>query len=292
MGWIVGTIPFFIFLWKTQSLSDYLFYLFSLKDISLFAKVPLPPSLKYFENDFILAVIVLSIISILKINKEKYDFKSYIKAALVLSLILLEQKNIIRSIYTQISFIGLILFIILFDDLRLNLRKIKLADKKIFFFLINFLTLIFLIIYIERNRVVIIPKNIVASFKSSACFNNKLLKIPREQIIPYEKVVEFVSKDKRARIFSFPGDSIFYILFNQIPPYYPSIYESTPIYAQNKQIKYIKENKINFVILNTRSTSIQDGVPDRVRAGKLYGFIKKNYSPYKKIEYFQIWKSN
>ncbi len=86
--------------------------------------------------------------------------------------------------------------------------------------------------------------------------------------------------------------SIFYILFNQIPPYYPSIYEATPVYAQDKQIKYIKENKVNFVILNTKSTAIQDGVPDKVRARKLYGFIKKNYTPFKKIEYFQILKSN
>jgi hypothetical protein len=39
--------------------------------------------------------------------------------------------------------------------------------------------------------------------------------------------------------FSFPGDPIFYILFNQKPPYYPTIYEATPIYAQKKLIKFI-----------------------------------------------------
>ncbi len=75
MGWTIGMLPIFIFLWKTQSFTDFLFHLSSLKDISIFAKIPFPPSLKYFENVFILAVKILSIISILKSYKEKSNFK-------------------------------------------------------------------------------------------------------------------------------------------------------------------------------------------------------------------------
>jgi ankyrin repeat protein len=123
----------------------------------------------------------------------------------------------------------------------------------------------------------------------SQCVRKKINNIDKRELAPYNSVEKYLS-EKNAKIFSFPGDPIFYILFNQKPPYYPTIYEATPIYAQKKLIKFIEENKINYVILNIKSTSIQDTVPDKMRARILYEYIMNNFKKEKQIDNFLIFK--
>jgi hypothetical protein len=80
------------------------------------------------------------------------------------------------------------------------------------------------------------------------------------------------------KMFSYPGDTIFYVLFNQQMPYYPTIYEASSAEAQNVLVRYIVKNKIDHIIYNYKNTSIQEEVPNYIRATSLHRYILNNFS--------------
>ncbi len=290
LGFLAGALPFLVFLFKTNSLGDFQFYYLSFKDMFVFAKIPFPPTLKYFENIFIITVVILAGFYILNNyqDKKRRNLTFYLIFSLFLMILFLEQKNIMRAIYPQISFIALILFFILLSEVRTKLTNLKIKDTKILIFFMNLIALIFLIITIERNyKFERIFR--MSPFSISDCINSQLSAVPNSQFVEYKNVRGYImSVDQKAKIFSFPADPIFYVLFNQIPPFYPSIYEATPQYAQKKMISYIEENKINYVIYNRKSDSIQDDVPDKIRAKLLFDYITDNFIVQKRIKNFLI----
>ena len=91
-------------------------------------------------------------------------------------------------------------------------------------------------------------------------------------------------------IFSYLSDPIFYVLLNQKPPYYLSIFESSPLYAQQQNIAYIEKNNVQYVIYNEDITQLQDGVPSYARSPLLFKYVLTHFSPYKKIGSYIIFK--
>ena len=95
-------------------------------------------------------------------------------------------------------------------------------------------------------------------------------------------------KGFNGKVFTFPGEPIFYIMLGQKPPYYPTIYEATPIRAQKELITYIQKENIDVILYNVKTKSIQDEVPDTVRGRLLYEYIRSNYSVERKVGNYLI----
>ncbi len=291
VGFLIGSIPLTFYLYSNNLFSDFIFYYHSLEGFYLLGKVAFPPSLKSLENTLLIIGLILSIFSIIsKYRKNKIDYKFYYLLSLILLILSLEQKNLLRSMYQQISFISAITFFILLDEFVLKIKN-KLNNRIIFIFCVNVIFLIFLIIGVDRNFKFEKNVNSFSEIKISQCVDKKLKNINKESLLIHTKVVDYVKSKENARIFSFPGDPIFYVLLNQEPPFYPSIYEATPVYAQKKLIQYIKKNKVDYVILNIGNPSIQDEVPNQIRAKVLYEFIMNNYKAEVQIDNFLILKA-
>jgi hypothetical protein len=90
-----------------------------------------------------------------------------------------------------------------------------------------------------------------------------------------------IEPDFNGKVFSFPpGDSIFYALFNQIPPFYNSFDSGASLRAQNEAIKYIEKNNIRYVIFNFVPTdNIVEGVPSYIRQSTEFKYILNNFYP-------------
>ena len=114
------------------------------------------------------------------------------------------------------------------------------------------------------------------------CFDNNL-KFFSTNNPSYAKIINLLRKQKgfNNKVFSFStGDSAFYVLLNQKPPYYNAIFEGASYGNQNLAIKYMRDNEIEYVTLNTSKLSVQDTVPDYIRQGFLFKYILNNYQPF------------
>jgi hypothetical protein len=287
-GFCIGIIPFAVYLSVTRSIIPFFAYLRNLHDIALYAKTPFIHSLSSPDNLFVLIVLIigisyLSILFILK--KQKATFKNYFQIGMIIILILLEQKSIIRSIDTQLTFIGFLLLLSLFADVKIYFEKLHIQKSYIYLYFIAILTITLFHLglrpidtSIDNFPSIKNEMQAVGSFYNKTCVNNNVqfLVAKNNRYLEIEKRVKIIPQFK-GKVFVFPGDPIFYILFNQRPPFYPSIYEATPLYAQKTLLQYIKDNNIQVIIYNSNIKSIQDGVPDTLRGKLVYQFIRENY---------------
>ncbi len=271
---LVGIMPFLTYLVTNHYFSYFFFSLFELSDISKFAKTPFFHSFATVDNVFTFVSLFLTISFIiyrLVYLRKKATLNSYIQIALVFALILLEQKNIIRSIDIQLTFIGLLLYIFLFYELKTVLKTYKISDIKIFIYYINIVIIILFFIGLR-------PADAVKNPEQCMYKNGKLT---IKNIEKYEKVKRVAESIKgfNGKIFSYPGDTIFYVVFEQPMPYYPSSFEASAQIAQNKTIEYIEKNNIKYVVYNTKNYAIQDEVPNYIRSPILHSYIITNYFP-------------
>jgi hypothetical protein len=288
IGFCVGLIPFIFYLSVTRSFFPFFSYLKNLHDIALYAKTPFIHSVSSIDNLFVLILLLMGIsyLSFIFIwKKQRATFNNFFQLGVVFTLILLEQKSIIRSIDTQLTFIGFLLFLTLFADLKHYFEKCKFHQVAIFLYFIAILSIILFSLGLRplstfSDNYPSIKKNVLAlnNFTNQVCITNNVqyLLTKDKRYMQIEKKIRSILQFN-GKIFVFPGDPLFYILFNQRPPFYPSIYEATPVYAQKEFIAYIKENKIQIIIYNTNIKSIQDGVPDILRGRVVYQFIRANY---------------
>ena len=265
-GLILGCLPFLIVLSYFNILDDFTLSFLRTVDISLFAKTPFFHSLKSFNGSFNFILLYLAVCYLsysLLFNKKKINERIYVLLSLAITLFLLEQKSIMRSIDNQINFIGFILGIIMTYDI-LSRKIIRLENFT------KIIAAIFIIIFF--SVAVTFPLG-GYTYGSSLSFSH-LFKNPK-----YAKVIEKVSKNKNynGKIFSFPSDPVFYILTGQNPPYYFTSYDASPRYAQKTIVDYIRGNNINYVVYNKDIASIQDGVPDYVRVPYELSYIFNNF---------------
>lgn len=286
----ISIIPFVTFLFLSGDLQILGQYVKEIATIAQFAKIPFPPSLKSIDNIFSLVVLVLAISTqsyryfLVKVKPTKHDIVLF---GLVISLIILEQKNILRSIDSQISFVS---FLILYVLIAGIIRKSKLR-LSIFICFIVFFEIVLLFGGMKTS------KNILKSFNEdsgyahtsrSHCIDKNLEKYKKG---PMGEVYDFISKiEGKKTIFSFPSDPIFYVIFDQKPPYYLSIYEASFKKGQESRMHYIAKNNVNYIIINTNILSIQDNVPDVVRAKYELSYILNNFEYLTKIEKYLILK--
>lgn len=290
-GFLIGATPLMGYLYASNSIQEFIFYFSSLGDFYQLAKVAFPPSLKNLENILVILSLIFSGFYLLGKYKKTLDFKFYIVLSLSLVILFLEQKNLVRSMYEQISFISLIIFFILINDNFLKLKN-KFSSGVTLLFVLNFIFLLFLVVGFDRNFNFDKGRYSFSERYTSQCVDKKLKNIDEKSLSSHNKVVDYVNSINNSKIFSFPADPIFYVLLKQKPPYYPSLYEATPVYAQEKLIKYIDQNQVRFVIINSKTPKIQDNVPNELRGGILYKYILRNFTEIKRIDGFIILRIN
>lgn len=280
VGVIVGLSPFILYLIKSNAVKSFWYYIsVSLPEYPLMSKTPFFNLFFSLNNIFTVGVLTLSIFFITyKIyKKKKRSIFTYVEIGLILTIILFEQKNIIRLMENTITFAAFILFAITLWEIFAKSKKTfenNSLIKIIYFSILISVILIFYIFYGNRSGL-----NSISDIgqKPINCYAANLNNVP--DVKKYESVINKLKsyKNFNDKIFSFPGDPIFYVLLNQKQPYFTSIYEASSRNSQINTNNYL-DNEINFVALNTKNKSIQDDVPNYIRGVYELKFILNNYS--------------
>lgn len=280
VGLVFGMLPFLIYLFLNNGIYVYIDYLVKFKDIFFMAKIPYFPGAGSFENIFSTLVLILSVMYLVRemlFRSRKPNSGFYTIFTLTIVLFVLEQKNVMRSIDKQLFPFAVLLSFLLFKELLWKKDTILLVKRSLIFFSIGIL---FYSIYSLKPNL---------SFNDNYFLKNNFFGII-DKNESYEKILKLVrDKNKyKGKIFSYPGDPAFYILFKQDAPYYLSIYEASPRYAQEKRIDYLKKNNVKYVFINTSNLAIQDNVPNYVRGVVELRYLLNNYHPIEGIREFLI----
>lgn len=304
LGVIVGILPFFIFLYSKKMISEFLLFMSNLSDFVLYAKTPFIPFSTTIDNLFTFTSLFVAIVALsykLFFSQRKLSLLSFVEISLVFILVLLEQKSIIRSIDKQITFIAFFLYIVMFYELVRN--RINNYAAVFCFVIISLLVLSEFGLHSFVNYKLDFKIELIGSFfhenindflinKGRFCLDDNLNKLIVGKSTKFEKVKKIIEKDSKgySKIFDYLSDPLFYVLFNQKPPYYFTIFEATPLYAQESNTRYIEENKVKYIIYNTGALRIQDGVPDYIRTKVLFKYVLNNFKELDKVENFIIYK--
>lgn len=304
LGVFIGFLPFFVFLNSNRITYEFFLFVKHLPDFILYAKTPFIPFSTTTDNLFTFGSIFLAIVALsykIFFFQKKLSFISFLQISLVFVLILLEQKNIIRSIDKQVTFIAFFLYIVMFYELIRN--KINNFFAAFCFVVISALVISGLGLHPFINYELDFKKDLIGSFfhenlndflanKNALCLDDNLKKLIIGKNTKFEKVKKIIERDSKgySKFFDYLSDPVFYVLFNQKPPYYFTIFEATPLYAQESNVKYIEENKVKYIIYNTDALRIQDGVPDYIRSNVLFKYVSNNFKVLDKVENFIIFK--
>jgi len=77
-------------------------------------------------------------------------------------------------------------------------------------------------------------------------------------------------------IFVLTDNAVLYLLLGQLPPYHVNLYNSSPIYEQEKTDRWIGRMAPERVVFDTRQIAF-DGVPHVVRAPVLFAAVIESY---------------
>jgi len=106
----------------------------------------------------------------------------------------------------------------------------------------------------------------------------------------YFEVSEYINSHfEDIGVFSYPGDPVFYLLLGQKPPPYPTVYEGSTVYAQEKNIEYIENRNVEVVIYNSKAKLV-DNIPESVRAPILNSYIYHKYETIETIGEFSLMR--
>jgi hypothetical protein len=291
MGFFIGLIPLLFYLALNNSLIEYFKYFRDVQNIAIVAKTPFFSFITSPANLFTIFILFFAIFFLLIKNlyySKKLSLSSFFEITLIFDILLLEQKSIVRSIDKQITFIAFILYILILYEIVQLLNKYKIKTS-----LINFLYACILMIIIFLSSLTIgINQFSYSDFKlsinsiiSNKCYDgnfNLFLSKNNEYINVINELKRQPGFNKK--VFSFPtGDSAFYVILGQKPPYYNAIFEGSSQSDQLQAIKYMQNNSIDFVTLDVSMKYIQDGVPDYIRQPIVFKYIISSYYPIERV---------
>ena len=293
VGILFGFLPFFVYLVYHKIFFNFLQYFLNLRDFSIYAKTPFIPYSSTSDNLFTFSILFLSIFFVLYnvFYRRKFSLSFYLIVNYVIILILLEQKSLIRSIDIIITFLAFVLFVGLAYELAAFFKEKKISDTKILLCYVLLIAVVLFKLNLHSFTFSTYVPVYTKGSRNNACLSmnvDKLLKGENK----YKDVEKHIKEDPKfsGKIFSYLSDPIFYILFNQKPPYYFTVFEATPFYAQKENIKYIEEHKISHIIYNMDIVALQDNVPDYLRGGILFKYILNNFRIKEDIQNFLIFQ--
>lgn len=284
-GFFIGIIPLVLFLFNIDNFYVFFSYFKDVKEITAVAKTPFFSFITSPANIFNIVILYFAIFyNFLKLFffKQKFTLSSFLQMSLIFSVLVMEQKSIIRSIDRQIVFVSLILLMFLVHEI-INYFNNKIVNKRIIYALL--ISVVIILYSFNVKNQIISFSHLSKNFNlllNNKCYENNL-KFFLEKNPSYTEIISLIKKQPNfnGKIFSFPtGDSAFYVLLNQKPPFYNAIFEGASYTKQNSVIQYIQDNEIEYVTLNTSKSSLQDGVPDYTRQSLLFKYILNNYYPF------------
>lgn len=291
IGFVLGLIPLFVYLISNNSFIEYFKYFRDVQNIAVVAKTPFFSFITSPANLFTIFVLFFAIFFLLINNlyyRKKLSLSSYFQITLIFDILLLEQKSIVRSIDRQITFISFALCLLILYEVTQLLGKYKIKTPLVkFLYVFIPVAIIFLSsLKIGINQLSLSGlKPAINSSLNNKCYADNL-NLFLSKNYEYTNVVNELKKQPgfNGKVFSFPtGDSVFYAMLGQKPPFYNAIFEGSSQSDQLQTIKYIEDNSFEFVTLNTGTKYVQDGVPDYIRQPIVFKYIINTYYPVKRI---------
>ncbi|MBP9814102.1 hypothetical protein KBC80_02810 [Candidatus Woesebacteria bacterium] len=135
-------------------------------------------------------------------------------------------------------------------------------------------------------------RSIPVASQLAQCMRNPLSALPRASMEAYYEAVRWMKSQVgfNGKIYSYPGDPIFYVLLGQKPPPIFNAYDATPKASQELNVEFIDRNDIRYVVLNIANPNFMDGVPNLVRNAVLHKYIFTHYESVALIGQFVIMK--
>lgn len=288
-GISIGTLPFLIFLYLSNSLHQFVLNITTVQDLTIYAKTPFFPYSTTPDNLFTYAVLLVGLFYIthkIFLKPSFYSNNFYTILYLILALLFLEQKNIIRSISGQLTFISFFVLILLGHEFYKLLIKYKISSIYIGIYYLVVFIILANVTGLEKNSSNFIKRN-----NSLTCVeeNRNFLTSKYKQLTEVKNFINVIKKTNE-NVYSYPGNPVFYIVFDSPFPYYFSTYEASPQYAQEKRIDFLKKSK--YVVVDLSTLAIQDNVPEYTRSSKELKFLINSFHLLKKIKNFLIFERN
>lgn len=269
LAFCLGALPFIIYLYIHGGILGFIESTKFLAGVSEYAKVPFFPSLKNPDGIFVtVSIIISTVLLLLKAAGKKIQKEEKMLFILTLVMLILQYKNTVRPFFSQLTFIGLLMFI---NSIAIIIKDLK-TSKNIyikFFFIIVIIMLCFFpfpkptFFKIDNGFGYVLNGGKVCYTKNT-----------------HEVYKEFASlkDDISGNVYSYPANPLIYAYLHQKLPYFLTIYETTSDKAQEKSIQYIKDNNVQTILFDPTSEAIQDGVPDVLRANTLLSYILSNFT--------------
>ncbi len=288
LGFLIGVLPFILYLIFTDSVSAYITFL---RDISYLLpawKTPLTPFLNSPDNIFTFFIFYISslYISIKLVTKKKLTATDSYQIVLLVFILLLEQKSLIKSIDRQITFVSFFLSLILVSELLTELKKNAILWYYRYVYLFLFLFFI-LVIYPFAKRP-FLQKQEFNFFNENLNKVSECIEANKESITKStgaysnERLLSFISSQKS--FYSFPGEPVWYVLGGVMPPKYVDTYVSSYKDIEEYRLEYLKNQKPEYLLYNFARFAFIDGVPDYMRVPNELKFLLTHYIPLHKEE--------
>ncbi len=129
-----------------------------------------------------------------------------------------------------------------------------------------------------------LKKDIKALWRSSeqrardlqATWDAKNFKQQSELLAVLEAIQPRLTKANATSLFALSDEQPLYVMARQKPPYYATLYDGSPLHAQQKTVRWIEENRPPVVVYNVTKTHVF-GVPAPVRAPLIFQEVILNY---------------
>lgn len=308
VGFTVGFLPFALYLIQHNALADFFHALTEVSYAGLFAKTPFLPYAASKDNLLIFATISLSVLVGMVVflfgKAKKYALIFSVHLALTTYILILQQKNILRSMSQSLAIFCLILLMVLFAYVKVIFERRHYRKTHILYFYLLLLMSFFIFIqpFSPKDLISQVRDRFRSGFidelkiftqleKAQQCQQSsfEIEQLPITQ--DYKTVYNFLQQESEfnGRVFTFPVDPIFYVIFHQIVTPYTTAYEASRLSAQRKNVEYIEKNNIQYVIYNPIGTDV-DGVPVVLRANATFRYLFNSFDFYKQIGPFIILK--
>lgn len=304
-GICMGLIPFVWWLSRHQLWLDWWRVIQSLSALTESVKVPF----SLFADRFQLPIFVLLSLSLLLLSygwrhKQQTLLSWQILGVLVMSGLVLYEKNIVRSQYDVMAMMSGFLVIGLIGYAKSALKSINHNYPFfIFIFIIVSLYLIGTLGFVSNNQVyendllsVITKSKLFLShpiiyFKSRTCEFGDFYRLSRNQTADIHEVFVTLQKDypSHPSLISFPYKPFIGVLFDTTPLPSLNTFNSADRISQQMSINYLHDNPIQIMLYNISQGPI-DNVPDYIRSPQLLQYLLKNYLVVKQIKNYYVFE--
>ncbi len=309
-GNLVGALPLFVYLVSHHAVNDFFFFFRLLFTMHQTGKVPFFPGGWIVENTW--GIITLWIVGTILLYRWFFNRKNlrttetYVFVAVWILLLLFEQKNFMRppvgyQIMHLIVVVGVLCFHFLyryFSERGFLKFWIRMYICMLIFGFALFAQQTSFFYYEHSMFAQILSTKWMKELGSKAflstteqCLKDDMSEQLQNASHNYRSVLSFLEKqpDYNGKLFSYPADPVMYFFVHQVPAPFFNGYDASPLSAQQKNIEYIQEQDIRYIVYNLQERGY-DGVPHVFRNATFLHYMLTMYDPLVIVDGRLIWK--